>query len=71
MAECDIKMKEHDAVIDKVQAILTRAEELNKPDVSLESAYEILANLKVRLCLVLSVKLTRALGVRKLNISCL
>ncbi|XP_059051690.1 septin-interacting protein 1 [Achroia grisella] len=44
--ECNIKLKDHDLVIDKVQAILQKVEELNSPEVSLEKAYEVLADLK-------------------------
>lgn len=44
--ECDQQLKEHDEVIGKVQAILEKVEELNKPDVSLEKAHQVLASLK-------------------------
>ncbi|XP_026314585.1 septin-interacting protein 1 [Hyposmocoma kahamanoa] len=40
------KLREHDVVVGKVQDILQRVEELNKPDISLETAYEVLADLK-------------------------
>ncbi|XP_072933204.1 septin-interacting protein 1 [Epargyreus clarus] len=40
------KLQEQDIVIEKVKAILVKVEELNKPDLSLETAYEVLAELK-------------------------
>ncbi|XP_053615676.1 septin-interacting protein 1 isoform X2 [Plodia interpunctella] len=46
LEECNMKLKEHDVVIDKMQEILRRVEALDKPDVSLEDAYEVLAELK-------------------------
>ncbi|XP_052756808.1 septin-interacting protein 1 isoform X1 [Galleria mellonella] len=46
LEECNVKLKEHDQVIDKVQAILRKVEELNSPEVSLEKAYEVLSDLK-------------------------
>ncbi|KAG6458611.1 septin-interacting protein 1 [Manduca sexta] len=46
LEECNIKLKDHDEVISKVEVILKKVEELNKPDVSLETAYEVLADLK-------------------------
>lgn len=44
-----MKLQEQDVVIDKVQAITQRIEELNKPDLSLEKSYEVLEDLMVRL----------------------
>lgn len=44
-----MKVKEEDQVIQKMQEILARVEKLNKPDVSLEDAFEILTELKVSL----------------------
>ncbi|KAJ0172139.1 hypothetical protein K1T71_012112 [Dendrolimus kikuchii] len=46
LEECNLKLQEHDNVITKVEVILEKVEELNKPEISLEKAYEILANLK-------------------------
>ncbi|KPI98720.1 Septin-interacting protein 1 [Papilio xuthus] len=45
LEECNIKLQEQDVVIDKVQTITHRIEELNKPDLSLEKAYEVLEDL--------------------------
>ncbi|KAG7309140.1 hypothetical protein JYU34_005062 [Plutella xylostella] len=44
--ECDKKIREHDRVVDTVQAILDRAERLNRDDVSLETAQTVLKELK-------------------------
>ncbi|CAG5053502.1 unnamed protein product [Parnassius apollo] len=46
LEECDKNLVEQDEVLNKVEAILQRVEELNKPDVSLETSYEVLADLK-------------------------
>nr|XP_013189952.1 unnamed protein product [Amyelois transitella] len=46
LEEFNVKLKEHDDVIEKVQSILQRVEALDKPDLSLEDAYEVLAELK-------------------------
>ncbi|XP_013139636.1 PREDICTED: septin-interacting protein 1 [Papilio polytes] len=45
LEECNMKLQEQDVVIDKVQAITQRIEELNKPDLSLEKSYEVLEDL--------------------------
>lgn len=47
LEECNLKLNEQDQVINKVQAIIERVEVLNRPDMSLEKAYEVLADLKV------------------------
>ncbi|XP_068619561.1 septin-interacting protein 1 [Battus philenor] len=44
--ECNKKLEEEDCVLKKVQSIIERIEELNKPDLSLETSYEVLADLK-------------------------
>ncbi|KAM3962141.1 septin interacting protein 1 [Aphomia sociella] len=46
LEECDTKLNDHDKVIQKMEAILRKVEELNRPEVSLEKAYEVLADLK-------------------------
>ncbi|CAH0596430.1 unnamed protein product [Chrysodeixis includens] len=46
LEECNIKLEEQDKVINKVQSILARVEQLNSPDVSLEKAHDVLAELK-------------------------
>ncbi|XP_026735298.1 septin-interacting protein 1 isoform X2 [Trichoplusia ni] len=46
LEECNIKLAEQDKVINKVQSILERVELLNRPDVSLERAHDVLAELK-------------------------
>ncbi|CAH4027600.1 unnamed protein product [Pieris brassicae] len=44
--ECNLKLKDQDQVINKVQTVLMKVETLNQPDVSLETAYEVLFDLK-------------------------
>uniref|UniRef100_A0A2A4K201 G-patch domain-containing protein n=1 Tax=Heliothis virescens TaxID=7102 RepID=A0A2A4K201_HELVI len=46
LEDCNIKLQEQDKVINKVEGILQRVEMLNKPDVSLETAHDVLAELK-------------------------
>ncbi|XP_047034973.1 septin-interacting protein 1 isoform X2 [Helicoverpa zea] len=46
LEDCNIKLQEQDKVINKVEDILQRVEMLNKPDVSLETAHDVLAELK-------------------------
>ncbi|CAB3238610.1 unnamed protein product [Arctia plantaginis] len=46
LEECNLKLKEENKVISKVEDILSRVEMLNKPDISLESAHDVLAELK-------------------------
>ncbi|XP_028166273.1 septin-interacting protein 1 [Ostrinia furnacalis] len=46
LEECDGKLKEQDEVIGKVQGIIERVQALNRPDVSLETAHDVLADLK-------------------------
>ncbi|CAK1594096.1 unnamed protein product [Parnassius mnemosyne] len=46
LEECNKNILEQDEVLNKVETILQRVEKLNKPDVSLETAYEVLADLK-------------------------
>lgn len=45
--ECDARLEREDQVVDKMQDILSRVEKLNRPDLSLEDAYEIITELKV------------------------
>lgn len=47
LEDCNTKLQEQDKVINKVQGILHRVEMLNQPDVSLERAHDVLAELKV------------------------
>ncbi|KAI5633633.1 GC-rich sequence DNA-binding factor-like protein domain-containing protein [Phthorimaea operculella] len=46
LEECNKKLDEHSVVIGKVEDILQRVDCLTKPDVSLETAYEVLHDLK-------------------------
>lgn len=46
LEDCNTKLQEQDKVINKVQGILQRVEMLNQPDVSLERAHDVLAELK-------------------------
>ncbi|XP_045779589.1 septin-interacting protein 1 isoform X2 [Maniola jurtina] len=46
LEECNLKLRGEDEVIGKVQAILARVQELTRPDVSLETVHEVLAELK-------------------------
>ncbi|KAJ2942995.1 hypothetical protein O0L34_g15185 [Tuta absoluta] len=46
LEECNKKLDEHSVVIGKVEDILQRVDDLTKPDVSLETAYEVLHDLK-------------------------
>ncbi|CAH2054193.1 unnamed protein product, partial [Iphiclides podalirius] len=46
LEECNKKLREQDEVLAKVESIMERVEELNKPDVSLEASYEVLDDLK-------------------------
>ncbi|XP_049878892.1 septin-interacting protein 1 [Pectinophora gossypiella] len=46
LEECNKKLEEHSLVTSKVQSILSRVEELNREDLSLETAYEVLSDLK-------------------------
>lgn len=47
LEECNTKLQDQDQIINKVQTILMKVETLNKPDISLEMSYEVLADLKV------------------------
>lgn len=46
LAECDRRLRAEDEVIGKVHDILARVRELTRPDVSLETAHGVLAELK-------------------------
>ncbi|RVE44883.1 hypothetical protein evm_010483 [Chilo suppressalis] len=46
LEECDTKLSEQDNVISKMQGIIRRVQELAEPDVSLETSYEVLSDLK-------------------------
>ncbi|CAH0677879.1 unnamed protein product [Spodoptera exigua] len=46
LTDCNTKLEEQDKVINRMQGILQRVEMLNQPDVSLEKAHDVLAELK-------------------------
>lgn len=46
LEDCNLKLQEEDEVITKVEDILKRVETLNMPDISLETAYDVLNELK-------------------------
>lgn len=47
---CNLTLDQHSQVIVQVQEIMEKVERLNRPDLSLETAYDVLANLKVNFC---------------------
>ncbi|VVC96890.1 unnamed protein product, partial [Leptidea sinapis] len=46
LEEHNVKLRDEDLVIDKMQNILMKVDTLNQPDISLETAYEVLEDLK-------------------------
>ncbi|KAL4714220.1 hypothetical protein ACJJTC_009572 [Scirpophaga incertulas] len=46
LTDCDSKITEQEEVISKMQEIIRRVEVLDKPEISLETSYEVLADLK-------------------------